>query len=182
MNAPRGPAALPAIPVLDTPRLRLRAPAAADFEAEAALLADPARTRFLGGPQDREQAWRSFAAGLGHWLLRGFGRWAVEETATGAYCGLVGPWFPEGWPEPEIGWTLTAAAEGRGLAFEAAQAARAHAYDALGWTTAISLIDPGNTRSVTLAERLGAHWEGEFNHVRFGRMGIWRHPAPEATR
>ena len=94
---------------------------------------------------------------------------------------MAGPWFPEGWPEPEIGWSIwDAAAEGKGVAHEAATAARAWAYDALGWTTAISLIVDGNARSEALARRMGCQFEGEFTHETFGKSRIFRHPARPA--
>ena len=56
--------------------------------------------------------------------------------------------------EAVVAAVKAAEAEGKGLAFEAAQATRAHAYADLGWQTAISLIDPANLRSQ--AERFGA--------------------------
>ena len=167
------------IPELETERLRLRAPTAADFEHEAAFMATP-RSVGVGGPMSRAQTWRSFATTVGHWVLRGYGFWAVEEKATGAYCGHVGLWYPEDWPEPEVGWTLMGHAEGRGIAHEAALASRAYAYGTLGWTTAISLILPDNARSKALAARLGATLDSTFEHERFGPVEIWRHPGPEA--
>ena len=100
---------------------------------------------------------------------------------AGRALGTAGPWFPEGWPEPEIAWTLwDAEAEGKGYATEAALATRAYAYDTLGWTTAISLILDGNDRSAALAARLGCVREGGFTHAQFGATSIWRHPAPDA--
>lgn len=168
-----------AIPTLRTERLILRAPRGADAAAHAAFYATE-RAIFVGGPLEAEIAWRALAAEAGHWLLRGYGRWIVEDAASGETLGLVGPWFPEGWPEPEIGWTLFAG-EGAGVAFEAAEAARAHVYGTLGWTTAISLIDPLNARSLALAGRLGATFDGLFDHVRFGRMAVYRHPDPAAS-
>ena len=167
-----------AIPVIETERLILRGPRAEDFEVEAAFFASE-RSSFVGGPMPREAAWRAFAAACGHWMLRGYGFWALEDKATGAYLGRVGLWFPEGWPEPEIGWTLSGRdVEGRGFALEAAVAARRYAYGPLNWATAISLIDPANARSVLLAERLGARLEGDFRHERFGAMQVYRHPSP----
>ena len=71
-------------------------------------------------------------------------------------------------------------AEGRGIAFEAALVARRYAYETLGWSTAISLIAPSNARSAALAERLGAAYERDFDHVRYGRAAIYRHPSPNA--
>lgn len=165
-------------PVIETARLRLRAPRPEDFEAEAAFYATD-RSAYVGGPLDREQTWRMFATFAGHWVLRGFGMFAVEDKETGAYLGRAGHWSPEGWPEPELGWILTSpAAEGRGLAHEAALAMREHAYQTLGWSTLISVINRANARSIALAEKLGAAYERPFEHPRFENIGIWRHPGP----
>ncbi len=46
----------------------------------------------------RDEAWRNMALVLGHWQLRGFGLWAVEDRASGLLAGRVGCWRPEGWP------------------------------------------------------------------------------------
>ena len=94
---------------------------------------------------------------------------------------MVGLFYPEGWPEPEIAWTVFDGAEGRGIAFESATAARDHAYTALGWTTAVSLIAPDNPRSIALARRLGAVHDGDYPHPDHGTLQIYRHPAPEAA-
>jgi RimJ/RimL family protein N-acetyltransferase len=165
------------IPTLQTPRLTLRAPDIGDFDALAAFYGSE-RSRFVGGPVTRELAWRILAGEIGHWSLRGFGRWAVEDRASGRFAGLVGLWCPEGWPESEIGWTLVDGFEGRGFATEAALAAREHAYDVLGWDTAISLVSPDNAASAGVARRMGARIDGRFTHGRFGVMDVWRHPAP----
>jgi RimJ/RimL family protein N-acetyltransferase len=98
---------------------------------------------------------------VGHWQLRGFGMWAVEERASGSFVGRVGLHFPEGWPDRELAWTLARPYWGRGFALEAAQAVLAHAFGPLGWDRVISLIDPDNIRSIRLAERLGERLEQE---------------------
>lgn len=166
-------------PGLLTDRLHLRLPRTADFDTWAACLGSD-RARFIGGPAGRDVAWRSFCHLTGHWVHRGYGMFVFADRATGAPLGMCGPWFPEGWPEREIGWTVwDAAAEGRGLAFEAATAARAFAYGTLGWTTAISLIAEGNARSEALARRMGCVPDGQFTHALSGTSTIWRHPGPE---
>lgn len=169
------------IPELETERLILRAPALTDFEADVEFYASE-RSKGVGGPMEPEMVWRNLAARIGHWALRGYGFWALDEKATGAYCGRVGLWFPDGWPEPEVGWTLMGGAEGRGIAYEAAVRARTYAYEVLGWTTAISLIAPDNERSKALARRLGATLDSIYEHPRFGPTEIYRHPAPEALQ
>jgi RimJ/RimL family protein N-acetyltransferase len=71
----------------------------------------------------------------------------------------MGPWFPGDWPEQELGWTIwTEAAEGQGYAFEAVTALRRHVYGAR-LATAVSYIDPANTRSRALAQRLGCTFD-----------------------
>ena len=167
-------------PVLETERLRLRAPFPADFEAWAAYKASP-RSRFTGGVQDRALAWRGFCGILGHWVVRGHGFFALTRHGDNAALGLVGPWFPEGWPGQEIAWMLfDAASEGQGLAHEAALAARSHAYDVLGWPTAISLIDPQNAASEALARRLGCVPGDMAEMPGYGSARVWRHPGPDA--
>jgi len=171
---------LAGVPELRTARLVLRAPRTEDFEVFAGYYASD-RSRFTGGPMSREQAWRAFCHLTGHWVHRGYGPF-VLAAPDGAALGSAGPFFPEGWPEPEIAWTLwDPAAEGRGFAHEAALAARDFARQALGWTTPISMIDPANDRSIALARRLGCRPDGTFTHERFGLCHLWRHPAPETA-
>ncbi|MEM9343257.1 MAG: GNAT family N-acetyltransferase [Pseudomonadota bacterium] len=168
------------IPTLETKRLRLRAAEWSDFEAFAAFRASP-RSKGVGGPYTRDQAFDQLAELIGHWHLRGYGRWIVADKATDAPLGVVGPYYPEDWPEPEIAWAVFGETEGKGIAHEAALASRTYAYDTLGWSTAISCIFPDNARSIALAERMGARRDGTLNHATLGQLGIWRHPAPEAA-
>ncbi|WP_322867831.1 GNAT family N-acetyltransferase [Aquicoccus sp. G2-2] len=166
-----------AIPTLETERLILREPREADFAHERDFYQSD-ESRFVGGPKTPEATWRSLAMLMGHWAFRGFGFWGLEDKATHTYQGRVGLWFPHGWKGREIGWTLMPHARGRGYATEAALAARAHAYDILGWDTAISLIAAGNAASKAVARRLGAAHESTFEDEDYGPVEIWRHRAP----
>ena len=137
------------------------------------------RSKFVGGPTTAELTWRNLASEIGHWALRGYGRWAVDVTENGEFAGVVGPWNPEGWPEPELGWDLMNGFEGKGYATEAARAARDYAYAKLGWPTAISLCAVGNLASAAVALRLGCTEEPDlFTHERHGTMRVFRHPSP----
>lgn len=167
------------IPVLATERLTLRAPSLEDFEPFAAHCASP-RAVFENGPLDRDAAWREFASAFGLWLVRGYGAWSAEERATGRYVGEVGLFHPPSYPEAEIGWTVMAEAEGRGLAQEAARAVRAFAYGTLGLATLVSYVDPRNERSIRLAERLGARLDPGAAHPDDDPCLVFRHPGPEA--
>ena len=108
----------------------------------------------------RAEAWRSIAFFIGHWQMRGYGHWAVEEKATGRMIGRIGFLNPEGWPAFEIGWTLARDAWGKGYATEGAKTALQYAFKALDQRHVISLIHPENIRSMKVAERLGEKREG----------------------
>jgi len=168
------------IPTLTTDRLILRGPQAQDFEPLAGFFADEKRSWGFGGPENRNGAWRWFASNIGHWALRGFGYWTITDKHTGEIHGLTGLWGPEGWPEPELGWVAFAGAEGKGIIHEAARAARSHIYQHFGVTSLPSYIMPGNSRSIALAERLGATYESSYENVSHGTELIYRHPSPEA--
>ncbi len=142
------------IPVLTTDRLTLRGPRLGDFPAIAAFWASP-RSIPEGGPLAEAAAWRDFCASFAPWLVLGYGAWSVEHRADGAFCGIVGLFHPVEYPEPDLGWTVTAEAEGRGIAHEAAVAARAWVWGNTGFESVVSYIDPANARSIRLAERLG---------------------------
>ena len=128
-----------------------------DFEPWAASMADERTMQFIGGNvMDRAMAWRNMAVVVGHWQIRGYGFFSVESRETGEWLGRVGPWYPEGWPSPEIGWTIARPHWGRGYATEAARAALDFAFGELGWERVIHVILAGNDRSVAVAERIGS--------------------------
>ncbi len=147
-------------PVIHTERLILRPPRGEDFPAYADYVADGENVLHIGGPQSRPVAWRSFMAYAGAWATTGVSMfWVFERGAGGAeggFVGRVGPWRPEGWPGCEVGWGVAKRFFGRGYAGEAARAGMDHAVDVLGWTEIIHTIDPANTASERLAERLGS--------------------------
>ena len=160
---------------LESERLILRPWCEADFEPFAAYYAEEETARFVGGLCTRPQAWRRFAAMLGHWQLRGYGEWAVEIKASGAFAGAVGLLFPEGWPELELGYWLTLEQQGHGYATEAARTARQYAREVLGKQTLVSYIDPLNLPSIRVAERLGAVYEDTIALCGFGDHRVYRY-------
>jgi RimJ/RimL family protein N-acetyltransferase len=144
----------PAIPEIETARLRLRAPVLADFEAHAGFSASE-RSWHEGGPHDRVAAWRIWASDCALWQLRGYGPFGVEDRASGAYLGQVGIFQAEGYPGPELGWFVVPGAEGKGIAFEAARAVLDWLRRTTDWAHVTSIIEPANTRSIALGLRLG---------------------------
>jgi len=150
------------IPELRTKRLILRDWRHEDLDAFAIFWMDPVASAYIGGPvSGRGEAWRKMASYIGHWQLRGYGFWVLQKHDDPSPLGYCGLWYPEDWPEPEIGWAVFPAYQRQGFASEAAVAVRVYAA-ALGWTTLISLINPNNIASQGVATKLGATREREI--------------------
>lgn len=164
---------------LETERLVLRPFRDSDHAPFAAFSADEESTRYLGGVRDAEASWRIMAVFCGHWHLRSYGPFAVEEKKSGDFVGYCGPWFPHGKPEQEIMWGIMPAARRKGYAAEAAYAARHWAYHERGWPGAVSYIHPENVGSQGVARKLGAKPDpGTIPHGPH-QVNVWRHPAPD---
>lgn len=155
------------VPEVHTERLVLRGFRPADIDERAAICADPEVTRWVGDEEglSREDAWRRMAYLVGHWDLRGFGNWALEERATGELVGRAGLYRPEAWPGLEVGWLVGREHWGRGFAPEAGRAAIEWAREELGADHVISLIEDANERSARVAEKLGMSVEGRTRIV-----------------
>lgn len=162
------------IPVIETERLILRGFGRADFPAYVALWQEPEVVRFIGGkPRSESESWGRFLGIAGHWIMEGFGQWAITRREDGALIGQtgffgakrgIGADFDAG---PECGWVLASSAHGQGLGREAVAAAH-------GWFDAQSfggvshaMIEVGHEASFAVARRLGyrpmreAEYEGD---------------------
>ncbi len=147
-------------PILITARLTLAGHVATDLDACAAMWSDARVYAMIGGqPRSREDVWIRLLRSIGQWTLFGYGSWIARDTATGRLIGELGliearrAITPSIDATPEIGWTLTGDAQGYGYASEALAAILAWTDARIPATTCI--IDPANTRSIRLAERLG---------------------------
>src|SRR5579859_3650424 len=147
-------------PTLETDRLILRPPEMEDLDPWAAMMADEETARYIGGMMTRPIVFRALATMAGHWYLKGYGMFSVIEKESGRWIGRLGPWNPEGWPAPEIGWGLSRASWGKGYGSEGATAAIDWAFEHLGWDDMIHCIHPDNANSINLATRLGSTYRG----------------------
>lgn len=156
----------PPVPALDTDRLTLRGHTLDDFNACAAMWADPLVTRHIGGrPSTEEEVWARVLRYAGLWALLGFGYWVVRERATGRFVGEVGladfrrefvpPLMPPLAGAPEVGWALASWAHGQGFATEAVRAAVAWSDTRVGADWTLCLISPENVASIRVAEKCG---------------------------
>lgn len=163
------------VPVLETERLRLRGHEMRDFDASAAMWAEPGVVRFISGkPSTREESWGRMLRYQGHWALLGHGYWLIEEKASGRYVGEGGfgsfkrevePAFDA----PEQGWALAPRAHGQGFAREAVGAMLDWGETHFARTDFICMIAPENAPSLKLAHKFGyseyarATYKGELS-------------------
>ena len=121
-------------PIL-TDRLILRRWRGDDRAPFAAMNADPRVMEFFPQVLDRETSDAVIGKFEVHFEAHGFGFWALEERATGAFAGLTGlQWvgFEASFtPCVEVGWRLPLAFWGRGIASEAAGAALGYGFESL---------------------------------------------------
>ena len=110
---------------------------------------------------DRRNAWRIFGCNMGEWMLKGAGWWGLELKESGAFIGIVGAFFRDGWPEIEMGWNLFRAHWSRGLATEAATEVMRYAFEVRGEKRVTALIDAKNTPSLKVAAHLGLVFESD---------------------
>jgi RimJ/RimL family protein N-acetyltransferase len=153
------------VPELRTERLLMRTFRYDDFPRWADVMSVDGVGAGLGKQQGLtpHEAWVDMAMLSGHWLLRGFGHWALEEVETGELVGRAGLYHPPDWPGLEVGWTVAHDRWGRGYAPEAGRAACDWARRTLGATHILSLIHRGNGNSVRVAEKLGMTREGHHS-------------------
>lgn len=133
------------------------------------------RAKYMGGPKDDLGAWSSFASDIASWVLDGIGYWTAALKDTNEAVAFTGIMKPSIFPETELGWMTTPAGEGKGYAFEAANAALDWGFGVRGFETLVSYIDPANARSIALAERLGATLDAEAKAAHENDL-VYRHP------
>ncbi len=148
--------------VIETARLRLRRFQIEDFDAYAAMWADPVVTKFIGGqPFTREQSWTRFLRQAGMWQIMGFGFWAVEDKATAAFLGEAGFHDLKRHISPSIegtletGWGFLPSAHGKGVATEVVGAIVTWGRVKRPAMRMTCIIDPGNAASIRVAEKHG---------------------------
>jgi RimJ/RimL family protein N-acetyltransferase len=138
------------------------------------MCADPEVMRHFPYVLTREESEAQVGRFVHHWEERGFGLWAVEEKASGAFIGFVGLQYNEEWSEgehkTEVRWRLDRAYWDRGLATEGARASLGYGFEVLELERIISFTVPENAASRRVMEKCGlvqrgeARWRG-LDHV-----------------
>jgi RimJ/RimL family protein N-acetyltransferase len=128
-----------------------------DFESFAEMNADPEVMRFFPKPLTRTESEDYFGRLRACFNAQGWGLWALEvDEVFAGFTGLAYPSFSAHFtPCVEIGWRLRRQYWGRGIAYAAAVAAQAYAFERLKLNELVSFTSATNTRSRRLMERLG---------------------------
>lgn len=160
---------------LESQRLYLRQFRDEDWQDLHEYFSDELATKFTFGRTFTEgETWRSMCSYIGHWHIRGYGPYAVQEKASGKVAGMVGFWYPHEWPEPEIMWALSRQFWGQGIAKEAASLVHKTGRKYLPDIALISLIHKDNKSSIGLARSIGASFEKSID-FRDRPHSIYRH-------
>ena len=169
----------------ETLRIRLRRFTTADLDHLLALHADPEVMRYVDDdavtPQDlRDDYLPTYLAYYD--LGDAYGFWVGEDRATGAFLGWWHLRPQPGAPpdEPELGYRLTRAAWGRGLATEASQALVSRAFHQHGVRRVLASATETNVASWKVMEKLGMHRAATHNgevHYALERRD-WVPPGP----
>lgn len=151
---------------IETPRLLLRRWRGDDLDAYARICADPEIMRYVTGvPQTREQSETQIPRFVRHCEERGFGLWAVDDKAAGAFIGFIGLLYQEEWSEgnhkTEVGWRLDRSFWGRGLATEGARASLRYGFEGLGLERIISIAHLANQAWRRMIEKVALTLQGE---------------------
>lgn len=151
--------------ILETKRLRLRHFESGDLDDLFALYCDPEVRRYIPDAPTTSAETREELTWFqnGHPEHPELGLWATIEKGSNRFvgrCGLL-PWTIDGRFEVEVAYAIVRTRWGHGLATEAAQAIEAYAFNTLGLTRLVSLIDKENVASIRVAEKIGMVFEKE---------------------
>jgi RimJ/RimL family protein N-acetyltransferase len=156
-------------PILETPRLALRAHRLDDLDACVAMWAEPEVVRYtVGTPSSPQRTWLRMLGYRGHWSMLGFGYWAVIERATGTFVGELGfADFKREVPDdlrglPELGWAFARSAWGKGYATEGVRAAIAWGDAHFAGSRTVCLVNPENVASANVARKCGFREHGRI--------------------
>ena len=156
---------MPPTPVLHTPRLVLRPLRSKDAPVIQKRFANWEVVRWLDAkvpwPYPADGATTFVAAALAEMARGEKSHWAlVPKKGTADLIGVISLWPDDGATHDQRGFWLDPAFQGRGLMTEAMQALLDYCFEELSVRRVQALINPDNTASIRLAERLGFRCEG----------------------
>lgn len=150
-----------------TERLNFRPYRLDDLDRLAEWFQDPVMMRYYGGLKDRQETLEWLERLTRTMSEKNYGYWVLELAENGVpvgHCGIADQTVDDA-IEPEVGYLLHRDYWHRGYATEAAATLYDYALSDLGHDRIISIIDPENAASISVAERNGLQYE---------RTTVWR--------
>jgi RimJ/RimL family protein N-acetyltransferase len=154
--------------MIETPRLKLRLHTIEDFDFSHGLWNEAQVYQFISKkPSSVQQSWGRLYNYLGHWQLRGYGYFLIEERSSGRAIGEIGladfqrDLTPRLNLPYEAGWVIHPDFHGQGYASEAIEAILRWNEKRVGTQTYWCMIDAKNTASIALAAKFNFHFSQE---------------------
>ncbi len=150
--------------ILETERLLLRYLVPQDIPLLINLWTDPDVTRFMGGPRDVETLQKNLKKKAQNPSAEQFDLWPLIERSSGNLIGNCGLLAKEvgGVTEYEVIYVLAKSAWGNGYASEIGRALGTYAYHVRGINRLVALVQPENTASERVAQKMGMRLEKEI--------------------
>jgi RimJ/RimL family protein N-acetyltransferase len=121
------------------------------------MVADEEQMAFYPRPKTREEAAAWIERNRGLYERCGFGTWLIAARRSSDFLGYCGirPLPLEGAAETEIAWHTKKTSWSRGIATEAASAARELAFGRFQLRRLVAVIHPEHRASRRVAEKIG---------------------------
>lgn len=148
--------------VLETERLNLRKLTVEDAEFMLGLLNEPSFLRFIGdrGVRSAEDSRQYILKGpVDSYNRFGFGMLLVELKESQDPIGLCGLVKRDFLPNVDIGFAFVPRFWSRGYALESAAAVKDYAINVLGLKRLVAIVNPDNSASEKLLEKIGFEFE-----------------------
>lgn len=158
------------LPLTTTPRLLLRPLELDDLESLVPILSDPLVMEYsASGPLSKEKIQVWLTDMIAEYELPGFSVWAVilkDENKLIGFCGIR-PVDLDGRTEIELIFRFAQTYWGQGYATEASHGAIEYAFNSLAINNVIAIVDPRNTRSLNVLQKLHMHYEKDSIYKEF---------------
>ncbi|OAT32737.1 GNAT family acetyltransferase [Buttiauxella brennerae ATCC 51605] len=154
---------------IETERLILRPQTITDFDVWYPMYADPQIFHVTNSPGfTPEEGWNRILRNIGHWSTFGFGIFSIFQKTDGIFLGETGlanfhRGIDAGFDNcAEASWVISRAAQSRGIAKEAAEAAHQWYVDSFAPSRTVCLIVKHHPASIHVAEYLGYRIYDEY--------------------
>ena len=156
--------------ILQTSRLGFRPYRASDEELLLPVFADQYAAQFYPAMAQAEGITRWINWNLRNYDEYGFGLWALELLESGQFIGDAGITYQtvEDQKVLEIGWHIHPNFRALGYATEAGRECLHFGFNSLQAATLSSIVDPSNTASIKVAQRVHAqhrHYQGKSGQM-----------------